>query len=392
MADSSLVEISFVEESTFGTVPNSAFTKIRHTGGSFGVSTNTTRSNEVRGDAQRGGTVRTGFESSATLNIELSGQTFDTFIKQLMRSTWSTAASVSASDISADKANNKFVSSSAVDFTTTNIDKGQWVYIDGFADTSINGWYKASDVGQSNAGELVVANNVPADETAGNTITMDGSYIRNGTNKPSMALQLEHLDLSSKFKLITGARIGQWSLDFSTDSIITGSFQFQGKSFETKSSKSGDGTVNDAPSTEAFNAIDHVTGIFIDDTLVSGESSSFSFQANMNPRRLNSLGNLEAFDIGLGSMDVTGSLQFFLDDDTWSRLQDYVDFTKFGLAVALDNGNGEGYVIEFPQVALTNEPGNVPGPDDDVTLQFDFSAEPGESYDKTMQVTRLNSS
>jgi len=392
MADSSLVEISYTKESTFGEVPNQAFEKLRHTGGTFGVTTNTTRSSEVRGDAQRGGAVRTGFEPNATVNFELSGQTFDDFIRDAVRSTgWSTAADVSGTDISADSAGDKFVSSSSVDFTTTNIVKGQWVYVDGFADTQINGWYKAVDVGTTTATELVVANSVPADEAAGESITMQGSYVRNGTEEPSYSLQLEHLDLTDKYRLIKGARIGQFSLDFSTDSIITGSFQFQGKAHDLPGTASGDGTVNNAPDTEIMNAVDHVTGIFIDDTLVSGEASAFSFSANANARRLNAIGQLEASDIGLGSMDLTGSLTFYLDGDTWSQLQDYVDFKKFGLAIALDDGNGNGYVVEFPKAVRTNEPGNVPGPDEDIELQFDFSTEPGESYNKTIQVTRLNS-
>lgn len=391
MADSSLVEISYVKESTFGEVPTDSFTQLRHTGGSFGATTNTTRSNEVRSDAQRGVVVRTGLEPSATLNMELSGRTFDDFMEFVLRSTWSTAAAVSDNDISADSTGNKFVSSANVDFTTTNITKGQWIYIDGFTDTTINGWYKATDVGVSNANELVVANDVPNDEAAGNDITMDGSYIRNGTDKPSVSLQLEHTDLTDKYRLIKGARAGSWSLDLSTDSIITGSFEFQGTDHTLETSKSGDGSVTDAPDTEVFNAVDHVTGIFIGDKKISGELASFSFSANMNPRRKNAVGRLQAFDIGLGSLDLTGSMTFFLDGDTWSQLQDYLDFKKEPVAVALDDGNGEGYVIEFPKAVRTNEPGNVPGPDDDVQVQFDFSAEPGESYDKVIQVTRLNS-
>jgi len=323
MADSSLVEISYTPETNFGETPNNAFEKLRHTGGTFGVTTNTTRSSEVRGDAQRGGSVRTGLEPNATVNMELSGQTFDDFIRDAVRSTgWSTAANVSGSDISADSAGSKFVSSSSVDFTTTNITKGQWVYVDGFTDTTINGWYKATDVGATTATELVVANAPPADEASGASVTMDGAYVRNGTADPSYSLQLEHKDLSSKYRLITGARIGQFSLDFSTDSIVTGSFQFQAKGHELKTTASGDGTVNAAPDTASFNAVDHVTGVYIDDTLVSSEASAFSFQANANARRLNAIGSLEAVDIGLGSMDLTGSMTFYLDGDTWSQLQD----------------------------------------------------------------------
>jgi len=388
MADSSLVEISYVKETTFGEIPNNPFNKVRHTGGSFGVTTNTTRSNEVRGDAQRGPAVRTGFEPQATLNMELSGQTFDDFMELLQRSTWSTAADVSGSDISADSTGSKFVSSSSVDFTTTNIADKQWVLVSGFTDETINGWYKVTSAGGNTATELEVVPAPPADEASGSSITIKGSYIRNGTDQPSMALQLEHLDLTDKYRRIKGGRVGQFSLDFSSSDIITGSFQIQGTDHVLETTKAGDGTVNPAPNTEVFNAIDNVTGIFLDDEKVSGEVSQFGMQANMNPRRLDAVGRLGAFDIGLGSLDLTGSITFYMDDDTWSQLQDYVDFKKFSLAVAFEDDAGNGYVMEFPKAVRTNEPGNVPGPDDDVVLNFDFSAEPGESYGKTLQISR----
>lgn len=391
MADSSLVEISYAKESTFGEIPNVDFNRVRHTGGSFGVTIQTTRSSEIRGDAQRSGTVRTGFEPAATLNMELSGQSFDDFIEMVERDSWSTAANVSASDISADSTNDKFVSSSSVDFTTTNIVQGQWVYVDGFSDSSINGWYKAADVGQTTATELVVANSVPADESSGNSITIKGSYIRNGTDKPSMSLQLEHLDLTDKYRRLKGARVGQWSLDLARE-IVTGSFQLTAQDHALATSAAGSGTVLDAPDTEVLNGIDHVTGFFIDDTLVTDCVTQFSMQANQNPRRINCIGDLKAADIGLGSLDLTGSITFILDDNTWSQLQDYIDFTKFGLAIAFYDGNGNGYVMEMPKVVRTNEPGNVPGNDEDVTLQFDFSAEPGSigSETKTLQVSRVS--
>lgn len=390
MADSSQVEISYLEESTFGQVPNSGFTKVKHTGGTFGAVTQTTRSGEVRGDAQRGSAVRTGLEPNVTLNMELQGKVFDDFIKQLMRDTWSTAAAVSNTDIQADNTSSAFTSAT-VDWTTEDITTGQWVYVQGFDTSGANGWFKVTSI---SASDLTVTP-APSDDTnsGGNTITVEGSYIRNGSNHNSMAMQLQHLDLSNKFRLIKGARLGQWSLDLSSQSVITGSFELMGIDHTLETSAAGDGTVGAAPSVDPMNAVDHVTGVFLDGTKVSGEVANFTFSANMNPRRkysINSTTNPSPFDIGLGSLDLTGSLQMYLDDDVWSQLQDYLDFTKFDLAVSVVGTDGNGYVFHFPNVVRTNEPGNVPGPDEDVFANFDFSAEPGSvgSETKTFQVSR----
>lgn len=387
MSDSSQIEISYVEESTFGTVPTSPFTRVRHTGGTFGATTTTTRSSEVRRDAQRGGSIRTGLEPTANLNIELMGKVFDDFIKHVMRDSWSTAAAVSNSDIQADNTASAFTSAT-VDWTTEDITVGQWVYVQGFDTDGANGWFKVTAI---SASDLTVTP-APSDDTnsGGNTITVEGSYIRNGTDAPSMALQLNHVDLTDKWRLISGARVGSWSLDFASQAIITGSFQMMGTDHTLPGTASGDGTVNAAPTTDPMNAVDHVTGIFIDGVRVVGEASNFSMTATQNPRRNYAVGKLSPFDIGLGSMDVTGNIQFYLDDGTWLQLTDYLNFKKVALAVSFVGPDGNGLVVELPSVVRTNEPGNVPGPDEDVFLNFDFTAEPGTvgADQKTIQVSR----
>lgn len=322
MADSSQVELAYALESTFGEVPTGAFTKVRHTGGSFGADTQTTRSDEVRSDAQRGQTVRTGWEPSAEVNMELSAQTFDDFIEAVLRDEWQT----------------------------------------------------------------------PADRTEDLDYATSEDYdeaIVNGTGTPSMSLQLQHLDVNGgdAYRVIRGARVGEWSLSASSNEIITGSFNLMGTDYDAADTAYAD-SVEEAPDTEVFNSIDYIKAIKVDGTEASGEVTEFSLNATMNARRLNSIGRLGAYDIGLGALDLTGSLNFYLDGETWSRLKDYIDFKKMSITVEMEDGDGNGYAIHLPRVAVTNEPGNVPGPDEDVMLSFDFSAEPGGSSNKTLEVYR----
>lgn len=392
MADSSRVQISYLKQTEKGSIPNSAFTAIRHTGGSFGAPQETVRSDEVRGDAQRGAAVRTGRNPEATINMELSAKTFDDLIEGLMRSDWSTAAAVADASITAENAGSKFVSGGEagdVVWTDEDITKGQWVYVSGFADSATNGWYKVTAI---SATDLTVNPAPPEDtNTEENEIKVEGSYIRNGTDKPYFALQLEHLDLTDKLRLIQDARIGQLSLSVDARARVTGSFNFAGTSFELKTSKSGDGEVNDAEDTEILNTTDHAKSIFINGDEYEGCVASFNLNANMNTRRLNGVGQLDSCDIGLGSLDASGSLSVYLSNANWDDLlQKYIDFTKISIAFPFSDSDGNGYVFEMPQIALTNEPGNVPGPDADVMLDLDFQAEPGDIGDesKTIQISR----
>lgn len=388
MADSSRVQISYLKQTAKGTVQAASFTELRHTGGSFGVPQETVRSDEITGDAQRGAAVRVGKNPEGAINMEFSAQTFDDLIEGFLRSTWSTAAAVSDTGITAVNSSSSFDRATG-DYTADDITKGQWVYVGGFADSDINGWYKVTAI----ASTVLTVSPAPADDsnTEGNTITIEGSYIRNGTADNYFAFQLHHQDLTNRYRLIDDSRIGQMSISSNARERVTGSFNFTGCNHSLESAAAGDGTVTDAPTTEVLNTTDHVTGVFIDDDNYDGCVMSFDLTGNFNSRRQNCVGQLTSNDVKLGSLDTSGNISIYLTDTAWTALlAKYDAFTKIGIAFAFVDSSGNGYVIDLPQVALTNEPGNVPGPDNDVMLDFSWQGEPGTIGDetKTIQISR----
>ena len=320
--------------------------------------------------------------------MEMSAKTFDDLVEGFLRSTWSTAAAFSNSDVQAVNADSEFTTS-AGDFTTEDITVGQWVYVDGFESSDTNGWYKVTAIA---SGALSVTPAPPDDTNSeSNTITIEGSYIRNGTGNQYYAFQLEYLDLTDKLRLIQDAKIGQFSLTCGQRSIMTGSFNFMGCSHELATSKAGDGTVDDSPDTEVLNTVDHITGVYIDGALYDGCVTDYNFTANFNARRQTCVGQLASSDIALGALDLSGGLTVYLTDDAWSNLlTKYDNFTKMSLAFPVVDADGNGYVFEIPNLALTNEPGNVPGPNEDVMLAFDWEGEPGTigEESKTIQISR----
>ncbi len=388
MADSSRIQISYLKQTEKGTVPTDSFTAVQHTGGTFGAPQDTVRSDQIRGDAQRNGVVRLGVNPEGSISLDLSAKTFDDLIEALMRSTWSTAAAMSETDIEAVNTDSEFTTTGG-DFTTEDITKGQWVYVDGFASADTNGWYKVTSIA---TGALGVTPAPPDDtNTESNTITIEGGYIRNGTASPYFAFQLQHLDLIDKYRLISDSKIGQMNLSSNARERVTGSINFTGRNHELKDAGSGDGTVIAAPETDILNSTDHVTGVFINGEEYDGGVMDFSLTANMNTRRQNAVGYEVSYGIALGSLDLSGSLSVYLTDTSWTDLlQKYLDFTKISIAFPFVDADGNGYVLELPQIALTNEPGNVPGPDADVMLSFDFEAEPSSIGNelKTFQISR----
>lgn len=389
MSDSNRVQISILKQSEKGTVQaTDPFLEVFHTGGSFGAPMDTGRSNKVRSDAQRGAAVRLGLNPQAAINMELQAKVFDALMAGFFRSTWSTPTEISNTDIQANNTGSQFTST-AVNFTTEDVDVGQWVYVAGFDTSGANGWFKVTSIA---AGELGVTPAPEDDANAGgNTITMEGSYIRNGVQDQYYALQCQHLDLTNKIRFIQDARIGQMQLSANSRAIVTGSFNFEGLSFALNAALEGDGTVTAADETETLNATDHVSDIYIDGAAYDGCVTNFSFSGNANSRRKNCVGSLLSSDIGLGAFDFSGNFSIYLSDSAWAGLMtDYLAFTKMGIAFPFTDAAGNGYVFELLQIALTSEPGNIPGPDGDCMLEFSFEAEPVTigAETKTAQICR----
>jgi hypothetical protein len=384
MADSSQVQVSYLLETTLGVIPNSAFQALRLTGGSsFGNATSTVRSSELRGDAQKAGTFRTDIQASSSLNVEFSPTTMDDFLQALLRATWSTAVNLAGTDISATGTG----FAATVTNLTTNVQVGQWVYVGGFSTTSINGWYKVTAVTTTT---MTTSPAPPTTQAAGSSVTIRGSFVRNGATERSFALQKRHLDLTNKYVLIRGNRIGSGSFTVQPGQIVTGSFGCEGLSAATAAAGAGNGTVTAAGATQVLNAVDNVFRVMLGGVEVTTLLvTQIQFNINMNPRRQNAIGTLGARGIGMGAAEVTGTIEIFLDDNSWAQLTNYNNFTKQSLSFAM-SVNGAGYVIEFPNIVFTNESGTLDGNDTDPMLKLNFSAEPGTigSSTSTIQVTR----
>jgi hypothetical protein len=388
MSDSSRVQISYLKQAEKGTVDEAAFTEIRHTGGTFGAPQETARSDEIRGDAQRGATVRTGQNPEGAINMEFSAQTFDDLLEGFLRSAWSTDATGSIADAVADNTGSAFTTT-AGDFTDEDITVGQWIFVSGFDTEGANGWFKVTSIAATTLG--VTPAPIADLNAGGNSILFEGAYIRNGILDNYYAFQLEFLDLTNKLRLISDARIDQFSLSSNARDKVTGSFNFTGAKYALATAKDGDGTVTPAPETGILNTTDHATGVFIDGVEYDGCIMSYGLSANFNSRRQNCVGQLQSTDVKLGSLDLSGNISVYLNDTAWANmLAKYEAFTKFSLAFAFTDDDGNGYVFELPQIVLTNEPGSLPGPDSDVMLDFDWAGEPGTvgAENKTIQISR----
>jgi hypothetical protein len=390
MADSNQIQVSYTRESTWGTTPSADFEAFPITGGAMAYGVETVRSQTVRSDAQLADSKRVGISPTANYDFELAARIYDDFMRSAVRSDadWSTNASVSgATDIAAVNSGNVFTSSST-DFTASNIAKGQWIYVSGFTTAGNNGWFKVSTIA---ANSLGVTGATLTDEAAGDSITMEGSYVWSGSTEHSYSLQQQYQDLTDRYHLMTGARLNAFSLNQTPGGIITASCAFDGKD-RAQASASG-GTVNAAPAEDVASEVDGFGALWIGGTAVSYDVMELSLNVSIPNRPAKGLGSLARTRMPQGSPEVTGSFSVYLDDNTWALDTDWENFTKQALSFSIDLGNDDRFLIDLPQVAFTTEPGTNPGLDGDVMLSFDFAAEPGGSHgsgsaEKTIVISR----
>ena len=388
MAEANRIQVSFSRETVYGTPLTAAYNEIPIIGGAMVHSNAFNRSATIRADAQRDASERTSEEPNASYDFEFEATTFDEFMRGALRSDadWTTDVAISGTDIAAVASGNKFTKAS--NWTGENIVVGQWVYVGGFTgNTTNNGWVQVTALSTT---DLTVAGKTLVDDTAGETVTVDGNHLLNGTAKHSYTIQQEYKDLTNHWHLLDGARISSLSQTITPDAIIQGNVSFDG---QTRTQTTSDnGTFTAAASKDVMPEGTAFGGHLIDLAATTYDIMGLSWTINIPTRPRKPLGATVRSDIELGSPEVTGSMEVYLEDGTWALDTNWTAFTKMSMAYSLVEGTDR-YLFYFPQIVMTSEPAVIGGVDTDIMLSFDWEAEAAELYSggavHTMQVSRV---
>ena len=397
MAESNKIVLGYAREANLGVNPSGTpITTIPWVGGpGIQADKETTRSAQVRTDAQLADIKEVGQAGRADFNFELEADTYDDFLRSLIRADadWSTAVSVSgATDIAAAATGNKYTSTTT-DFTAVNITAGQWIYVTGFTEAANNGWKRVSAVTDANNLAIDTAQSLTT-EAAGDSITMAGQQITNGSTLHSYVLQQQYADLTNRWHRLTGARAVSASLVMPPSGIIQLSLGFAGLTKSQQSAHAGNGSANAAASKTVASEVDGFEAVYIDGAAISYDVFELGLDINLAARPRKPLGSKANTRINVGGVDVRGNIRFELDDDSWAYEAQFLAHTKFKLAFSVDMGSNERYLIELPGVQYTEAPTDIGGIDQDTDIAFSFGAEPGGSFgassdEKTIIINRV---
>lgn len=381
IADTSQVQLAIKKESTWGTNPGGAADLLRVTGESLAQQTDTTVSNEIRSDRAVPDIIRTAVQAGGDVSFELSHATFDELLEGALFSTFSTDLGISTDTIAAAASDNSLTGSGGSEFADVVV--GQWIKVAGFTEDDNNGFFKVSS--KSSNAKVILTGGTLVDEAAGDTVTVNGQYLRNGTDAQSFSIEKAFTDIT-QYMIFTGMRIGNMALNIATGQPVNGTFSFLGKSGGISSSSGFSGT-NAAPSNDVSNAIDNIKNARYNGTAAAFSMSAINFALNNNLRVQNAIASVGPIGIGDGTVNVTGNINAYFEDAAF--INDYLNFNTSDLSFRIDDVDGNAYVITFPSIKFTDGTVNATGPNQDVEVAMQFTAKQDATTSCTIQIDKF---
>lgn len=399
MGDANRSQLSFVAETVWGTTPGTGTADLqilRFTDESLAFNIDNIQSNEIRADRQTSDLIQTGAECSGGISFEMSYGAYDDFlIGALWAQQWEgvattttgqiiSGATVSNLDFTLNATDNTIALGSSVQH---QIVAGQWIeLVNSAAD---DGYHFVTTV----ATNLITVGSSPGittpeilDET--DLAEINGFRLRNGTQENNYSIERYHADKTQYFGF-KGMTINNLSITAAANSILTGSFEFIGKD-GTRAGSSIGGSYTAAPANDVMNAVSNVANIMEGATLtpLSGVFvSELSFALVNNIRGQAAIGTLGNADLGVGTCEVTGTLNTYFEN---GNLYDkYLAGTESGLSFKVEDSDGNAYIFTFPRVKFQTDTVNVGGLNSDVMENLTWQAIRHADYNCTIHIDRI---
>lgn len=219
----------------------------------------------------------------------------------------------------------------------------------------------------------------------GGTWTSD--VLKDGTVLRSFTVQKHFQDATTPFFMnYTGVRIGGLDMNFQTGSILTGKFSAMGLAAASTTSQFASATTPAASTTEVLNAVSNLTAIEEDGVTSTNFFNKLSLSLNNNLRGQRAIGHLPNIGIALGSIDLTGAIEIYLQDK--SMIDRYLAGTYFSLQFTLADSVPNTYDVLLPKVKFETGQAVSGGLDQDVMLTGTVRAIYDTTEDCMIKITR----
>lgn len=359
LASSSLVQLRYIAESTFGTTPTTGNPRnLRITGESLDFTVNKEASKEINSTRTVSSMMLTDASASGGINGEMSYQEYDTLLAATLQSTWTvfgtngvqgTASTVAATATTLTAS----VATSGADSWAT-LAKGQWFRLTHPATANDGKLFRVSTATAPTTTVITLDASTPATvvaATAGALVAT--SRLTHGTTQTSFTLERAATDIS-QFLAYTGMTPSKFSVNLASGSLTTISVDFMGKSANRAGSTQLPGTPVASHNFDIQSGISGsscalweggtpITGTFV-------KSLSLSYDNALQAQ--GAVGNLGAVAINAGTINITGNLSvYFADGNLFDKFKANTDSSI--IFSSLDAA-GNGYVFTVPVANISS--------------------------------------
>lgn len=265
---------------------------------------------------------------------------------------------------------------------------GDWFKALGFADATINTFYK---VVTATAGVITTEVAPPATESAGASVTFESEKTSSGSDPTYYTVQNRTVDKSAAgdiaFDTFFDAVINTGSIEIGETGIVVGNFGLNIEELVDGVALISGQTDNPIDTSDAVSSINNVTTIYVDgvDSACSVKSFSIEFNNNYQGDRAAACdGEQYAF----GDVESTGSLVTrAVISNTFDWRTRYRNSTPFALAVLIEFSDGNWMIFEVMQ-ALVTEHTMPDGSNVIASNEMSYAAEEDDVTAKTLQFFR----
>lgn len=375
--------VKILKETVPGVTPAAALKRLKTTGFNINANVATTTSATIRYDRAVDNLERIGKSSEGSINAEVCYAEYDDLIAGALGGTWSTAVNMSATTISAASGDNSF-NDSANGFSTANILPGMWIRVGGFVATGNNRLWKVVSVTTS---KIVVSGGTVTPESAGATVTVKGSSVRNGIVKDTFTIEQEYPDIT-QFCATVGAVVNTMNLTSTSEALLTGSFGFIGRDTTWSGATVGTGTDIAQGTNPIMSSAANVGTIYIDGVAATGVYfKQINLDTTNNSRGLTAIGYLPVFDINHGSFGATLATQTFFQDRT--LLEKYLNGTPVSLSYSFTDSAGATIVVDVPYGKFSAGSTSGQALNSDVMVDLTLTALNSPTLGYMLQISRI---
>lgn len=381
LASSSLVELAYAPEVTFGVIPVAGnHTKLRFTGESLNYEIAKEVSAEINSTRTSSSKVPVSASTSGDIETEMSYKEYDPLIEASLQSTF-TAFGVNGVGAA-------FICTT---FTATTITAS--VATAGasiFTSLRPGQFFRLTAPGNVNDGKIlrvhattpptstVITVDAATPLTAGGTnvaaCSVSTSRLTNGSTQKSFSLERRSTDIG-EFWCYSGQVLGSWDINMASGALTTQTFSFVGRKAQRNVATHLPGA---GVESQAYDIHSSATGpvclLFVDGApLANTFVQSFSLSYDNGAEAQTAMCDIGAVGVRSNTVSATGSMSVYFANG--SLFDKFASNTNISLTVSTLDASGNGYIITLPKVNISTLGGaNASAKDQDMMIDIDFEA------------------